>query len=153
MDGEWGATFDAALKNRKLSLDDGKSIVEVYEPAPGIIHCRMRGVFCYSHALELARVSSQSTAPIIHYFSDWEFMESYESQARSTMADWGRYERKRLKSGTFICGNRIVEMGVTVAGLGMALLGIEIKATTREDFNAKLTARCAGEEPVCLGSS
>ncbi len=147
MDEDWGETFDEACANRVLRFKDDKGTVELYEPRPGIMHCRMRGMFCHAHALELARASSQSTAPVIHYFSDWELMTSYETEARSTMADWGRFERKRLKTGTFICGNRLVEMGVTVAGLAMALLGIEIKATTREDFNAKLAARCAGQTP------
>lgn len=143
----WGPlTIDANLLERPIldvSTDDCST--QLFHPAPGVLVSRVAGHFVTPHARALAAASTQQGTGQgdLHYFSDWSLMRSYESDARKTMTDWGREQRTVLKTGTFLCGSRMVEMGVTVAGAAMAILGIEIRAVDRETFNRRLVGRCA----------
>jgi len=139
----FAALLNEALHNRVLAIDDKGGTTELYRPAPTLLLCRISGHFTEHHARQLADASTEAAArdAVIHYFSDWEMMDAYDSAARTTMTDWGRRHRKTLKTGTFICGNRIVEMGVNVAGTAMAFLGIKIGAVSRDVFSQGLTER------------
>ena len=138
-----------ALENRVLSSSEHGCVSELYRPAPTVLVSRISGRFTAAAARELAAASTLAATDDdeIYYFGDWELMESYETDARRTMMNWGRAHHGRLKSGTYVLGSRIVEMGVNVAGAAMAILGIEIRATSREAHNAALLERIRAASP------
>ena len=139
-DSAWGEVPAKALENKVLVVDDDECITELYHPVRNVLFCRIQGHLSESHARALAEASSLETGgeDELHYFCDWDLMQGYASGARRMLTDWGKNERGRLRTGWYICGTRIVEMGVNVAGATMAVLGVRIRAVKRKKFIREL---------------
>ena len=137
---DWGEIPHLAIQNCITSISDDNGAAELFHPAPQVLFCRCTGHLSERHTIAMLEATNEALqgVSILHYFGDWETMKTYDSASRTRMMDWGRQERSRLKSGTFVCGTRIVEMGVNVAGMAMALIGIQIRATTRQGLHDAL---------------
>lgn len=151
---QWGEIDSMAVLDQPIfNRSEEECTSQVFHLSPRILLCRISGNFLASHAKGIAAASTDcmGNTPELHYFCDWDLMQSYESEARSTMTNWGREQRHVLKTGTFLCGSRLVEMGVTVAGAAMAILGIEIRAVNRNTLNARLRSALEKWPPVRQG--
>ncbi len=93
-------------------------VVQVENPAPGIMLCRVTGngdvdvANAIVAAVELVFVQTES----IHSFHDWLGVTGYTSEARTVLTEWSRPRRHAVRS-TLLFEGRILAMGVAVASL------------------------------------
>jgi hypothetical protein len=66
---------------------------------------------------------------------DWRLMTGYDSRARSRLTEFGVKQRKSIAYLAIVvpAGNRIVQMGISVAQAGLAVAGLRMHLETSLD--------------------
>lgn len=119
---------------------DARGRLEIYQPAPLLLLARCTGHLSESLTDEWVRV----VRPILlrskgmTMFNEWREMTGYDSASRQKLTTLAS-GKGVFKSVYFVTNSRIVAMGVNVASIPLAMIGVDlITCPSDEDFLAKL---------------
>lgn len=119
---------------------DDRGRLELFHPAPLVLMARCSGHFSESLANEWVRVLRPILAKTqgITMFNEWREMSGYDSATRQKLTALASGHKGAFKAVHFSTSSRIVMMGVNVASIPMAMMGVEFAVCTNTEFQTKL---------------
>lgn len=132
-----------SMSNVLVDQTDSRGRLELYLPTPLLLVARCGGHFSEGLADEWVRV----VRPVLRktqgmtMFNEWREMTGYDSASRQKLTALTLGNKGAFKSIYFVTNSRIVAMGVNVASVPLAMMGVEfITCRTDEEFLRKLDA-------------
>jgi hypothetical protein len=128
-----------------------------YHDWRGAVRGERRGAVYFMHASGIVGEAAARTlcsgadtlieeGESVFIIGDWSEMVSFDTAFRTTMTAWVVKNTKKTKSIHILVKSAIVNVGVNMAAIPLAAVGIKLTSTTdREAFDARLKA-LAGEE-------
>jgi hypothetical protein len=135
------ALWSLATRNRILVAAESKGTLELYIPKPGVLVSRVRGTLSQAMAQRWIAVMEPriGKGEVFHVLNDWEYMDHYESGARRDLTEWVVSTIRNYRSVHVLVASKIVAMGVSAAGLSLALVGLRmISHSSRAKFDGEL---------------
>lgn len=121
-----------AQRSPILDAYDSRGAIAIWTPRANLAVTQASGVLTE----ELATRWITAVAPLWlrpgrwTFCSDWQYMTSYDSRARSLLTKLVLDEYQHIAASYFLTGSKLVAMGVATAGAATALVGVRLHATT-----------------------
>lgn len=123
-----------SMSNVLVDQADARGQLQLYLPTPLLLIGRCVGHLSEGMADEWVRV----LRPILRktqgmtMFNEWREMTGYDSASRQKLTALAAGEKGAFKSVYFVTNSRIVAMGVNVASVPLAMMGVDF-ITCRSD--------------------
>ena len=125
------------MSNVLVDQTDSRGRLELFLPTPLLLVARCGGHLSEGLADEWVRV----VRPILRrtkgmtMFNEWREMTGYDSASRQKLTALASGDKGAFKSVYFVTNSRIVAMGVNVASVPLAMMGVDfITCRTDEEF-------------------
>jgi hypothetical protein len=94
--------------------------LRLWRPAPHVIVTRFQGSMYDAHLAHLSMSAIEeivASEPLVDIFHDWEEMELYATQARTTMTERAVPLAPHINTLSVLFGSKVVLMGVSLASI------------------------------------